>query len=449
LHVCCRQGRLYDVERWIASGNPLQLAPEAKPKGRKPQTALQIALETGQHSLSILLLANGYRLDLECDSPLDLALTKRRWDLFDLLLEWGADLKGVDPYTVLNTYNTDLYERFQKAGYDLTDGHEMGSIMGHHTSIRPLFGFAKRHRAEDPKMQMELNIALGYHVRAGNQKGISLCLWAGADPHAPAPDPSFQVYVPSDPDDPEDSFVGWSAIEEAARSGNVELLKRLGPDPSRDNFQELFRSAGNGAVIAYLATIQPPKDLTHPLQWHLRWMGEREFRSGGGRGAAEALLTCGVRWEERDTARMKDVRWALLKADDSDLGAILRLLKRPEICAIDTYLELIRTPKMLQRAVALNLVKPRISEHQRRKQEEARRRESSARLARRYERTTLYEQVWARPVQAVAATYGISGVALAKTCRALRVPVPPRGYWARLQHGYKDSRPPLPPLEVG
>jgi len=112
----CREGRLYDVERWIAEGKPLQLAPDATPKGTRPKTALQIALEGGQHSLAFLLLTSGYRLELERYAPLDIALQARRWDLVDLLLEWGADLKSADVYTVLNTYNVELYERFRASG---------------------------------------------------------------------------------------------------------------------------------------------------------------------------------------------------------------------------------------------------------------------------------------------------------------------------------------------
>lgn len=187
LHRLCREGRLYDVERWITEGKPLQLTPEAIPKGTRPKTALQIALETGQHSLVTLLLQNGYQIELEQYAPLDLALRSRRWDLFDLLLEWGGDLKCVDTYTVLETYNADLYERFRAAGYDLTEGHAMADILGHSTSNRPLLGFVKRHRVEDPRIQQELNIALGHHARKGNEGGVTLCLWAGADPHAPAP----------------------------------------------------------------------------------------------------------------------------------------------------------------------------------------------------------------------------------------------------------------------
>ena len=147
---------LSDISRerrrsWIADGKPLQLTPESLPKGARPKTALQIALQTGQHSLATLLLRNGYRLELERYSPLDLALRSRRWDLFDLLLEWGGDLKSVDLYTVLETYNADLYERFWASGYDLTERHVMASVLGHSTSNRPLLGFVKRQSDRGPK----------------------------------------------------------------------------------------------------------------------------------------------------------------------------------------------------------------------------------------------------------------------------------------------------------
>src|SRR5882672_5800927 len=98
------------------------------------------------------------------------------------------------------------------SGHDLTERHEMASILGHGTRNRPLLGFVKRHRAEDPKIQQELNIALGYHVRAGNERGVNLCLWAGADPHAPAPNPAWGLSEDADPEDGEERFIGWSAI---------------------------------------------------------------------------------------------------------------------------------------------------------------------------------------------------------------------------------------------
>lgn len=440
LHQMCRDGRLYDVERWIAEGKPLQLASDAIPKGIRLKTALQIALETGQHSLAFLLLSSGYRLELERVAPLDLALRGRRWDLVDLLLEWGADLKSASVDTVLNTYNVELYERFRAAGYDLTEGHEMGVILGHGTRNRPLLGFVKRHRTEAPKIQEELNIALGYHVRAGNERGVNLSLWAGADPHAPAPNPEWGLREDPEPEDGEEPFIGWSAVEEAAREGHLKILKRLGPDPARDDFDNLYRYAEYESIVAFLATIQPPKDLTSILPWHLRWLGDRfPWARHRGKRTIEALLTCGVRWEETHPERVTDIRRSLLKVGNYDLKTILSRLRRPEICAPETYQELIRMPRMQERLLALGLLKKPVSERERR-------REERARLMSRYDRTALYEQVWARAVQDVAKSYGISGVRLGKVCRPLQVPVPPRGYWARLRNGYRLRKSPLPKL---
>ena len=62
----------------------------------------------------------------------------------------------------------------------------------------------------------------------------------------------------------------------------------------------------------------------------------------------------------------------------------------------------------------------------------------------RYERTKLYEEVWTEPVTAVSKRYGTSDVALRKICQALGVPLPPRGYWARVEAGRPPRQPALP-----
>jgi hypothetical protein len=447
LHQLCREGRLYEVEHWIADGKPLQIAPDAIRKGTHPKTSLEIALETGQHSLVSLLLKSGYRLELERYAPLDLSLRARRWDLFDLLLEWGADLKSADVYTVLETYNNALYERFWAAGYDLTERHEMGSILGHSTSNRPLLGFLKRHRAEDPKLQMELNIALGCHARAGNDRGVALCLWAGANPHSPAPNLELGIAEEPDDDDGDDHFIGWSAIGEAARAGHLTILKRLGPDPAPDDFDELYRLAKYEFIVGFLATIELPKDLTSILSWHLGMLDNRfPWTDRTGTGAIEAILKCGVRWHETDPKKLGRVRQSLVKVADYNLRTITSLLRRPEICSPETFHELIRTPKIQQRLIGLGLIQKPLSKREKRTQERRKHEHEIARLMSRYDRTKLYQQVWSEPVQTVAKFYGISGVFLGKVCRKLNIPVPPRGYWARVRNGYAAHKAALPKL---
>src|ERR1039458_6263930 len=56
----------------------------------------------------------------------------------------------------------------------------------------------------------------------------------------------------------------------------------------------------------------------------------------------------------------------------------------------------------------------------------------------------LYDMVWATPMSSLAKDFGISDVALAKRCRAVDVPIPYRGYWARKTAGPEPPRAPLP-----
>jgi hypothetical protein len=62
-----------------------------------------------------------------------------------------------------------------------------------------------------------------------------------------------------------------------------------------------------------------------------------------------------------------------------------------------------------------------------------------------FTREKLYEEVWSRPVMQLAKEMGVSDVAVAKICRKLVIPVPPRGYWARLAAGQSPKKPALPP----
>jgi hypothetical protein len=59
-------------------------------------------------------------------------------------------------------------------------------------------------------------------------------------------------------------------------------------------------------------------------------------------------------------------------------------------------------------------------------------------------RHELYDQIWSKPILQVAKVYGLSDVGLAKLCQKHNVPKPPRGYWAKLEHGHQPTKAPLP-----
>jgi hypothetical protein len=60
-------------------------------------------------------------------------------------------------------------------------------------------------------------------------------------------------------------------------------------------------------------------------------------------------------------------------------------------------------------------------------------------------REELYKSVWGKPATILAKELGISDVGLAKICKSLNVPRPPRGYWRRIEVGRKIAIPRLPP----
>ena len=57
LVTLCRAGRLFEVQEWIASGKPVNPPPLGK--GTQPKTPLQIAVDSGFHSLVRVLLEAG------------------------------------------------------------------------------------------------------------------------------------------------------------------------------------------------------------------------------------------------------------------------------------------------------------------------------------------------------------------------------------------------------
>lgn len=471
----CLAGRVYDVERWIQEGQPIQALSYWTPKNRTVETPLRGAVRTKHRDLVLLLLCNGYRLDLEPEdgeSVIDVALANRSFDLFDLLLKWGADPQRVDLGTLFETYKSDLFTRFRDLGVDLTRGHALAQALAYHTSNRPLFGFAKRHRASNPKMQTELNIALVHHVGEANEKGVQLCLWAGADPHAPALSLRFWRQLSHDDEESTEDDVGVSAVYEACLQGNDEILKRLRPDPSLDDFDQLYRAASSRAVIDLLAQKALPTDIGAIIQHHLWWatFDRWQWRATE---TLERLFQIGVRWTHSSADEIASLRRSLLKASDSVFVDCMKLMAWGNRCSPELLQELAKTPSMMARMKKVGFIPPSEDDPKRFNQERPTRLREvlkkfgvqlpkppppplpatiwvGSRGANGQEikmgRAQLFERVWSEPVAKLAAEWGISGPGLKKVCRKLQIPVPPRGYWAKLKAGHRLRRAQLPGL---
>ena len=59
-------------------------------------------------------------------------------------------------------------------------------------------------------------------------------------------------------------------------------------------------------------------------------------------------------------------------------------------------------------------------------------------------RKELYDLVWSKAMTTISKRYGLSDNGLRKHCKSMSIPTPPLGYWAKLQHGKKVEKTPLP-----
>lgn len=72
-----------------------------------------------------------------------------------------------------------------------------------------------------------------------------------------------------------------------------------------------------------------------------------------------------------------------------------------------------------------------------------------AKLPAELSRKDLYDLVWAEPMTVLAKQFELSDTGLAKICRASDVPLPYRGYWAKVASGKAPTATPLPERGLG
>src|SRR5262249_28995669 len=145
-----------------------------------------------------------------------------------------------------------------------------------------------------------------------------------------------------DGNDNEDPFLGFSAVSEACSGGHVAILERLGPDPARDDFEELYRWARNGQIVAVLSRYAHPNDVGAVI--HSRLMRIRAgFRDWESLDALRRLFEVGVRWKESSGETIAAVRWTLVKLPDQSFVDVVKLLATGDHSVPEILKELGRT----------------------------------------------------------------------------------------------------------
>jgi ankyrin repeat protein len=467
LLALCRTSRLYEVEDWIRAGKLLRIADGVR------GTPLQIAVQKGFRSLIELLARNENQVKVK-NKALDWAVEHRRMDLVELLVENGAEIASVPFVEVLRTWDPKIIRFFLDYGADLIGGQPFAYALADEvrTCLRIFKECQERHPEVTGQLKQQAESALRYFSHIGNLKWVNLMLGLGADPRIKSP----MVYSRYD-DDPE---CNGTAIEEACLSGKIEILRAFKVSREMDDLAELLRCAALSAhvdVIRYLLDLGALRSdrenrgssaldrclrhLEYEDRDHIRF-GRQISRSRVSQTmeAITVLVKAGAVWRPNDNWSIRHFGRNLLKADPELVIDVFGLLKEHGACGQDTIHKFLDTPSMRHhlagkewhlRRLGLKCsetrLAPPVSNHSASRVSIHPPLRITHRLLARFNREKLYQEVWLQPMAKLARDYGVSDVALAKTCRKLMIPVPGRGYWAKVAAGKRiKSRPPLPPL---
>ncbi len=465
----CREGRLFELQEWLAAGRSLSVPAHYR------QTPLRIAINTEFHSLIEFLLRHESEQSAKDDVLKD-ACWRRQLPIMQLALEYGASINAVSFQDVIETWDRDLVQIFVERGADLvTNAPFAHAFKARIKAVLGIFLDCKRARPDlIEELQLQLDAALRQACQDSDLKWVSLLMWLGANPRckglATEDLDSATVF--------EDAGM-QSALQIACGSRVPEILKRLKPDPAVDDLRELMTAAASWHTtpecVAYLMRLGA--DINDKVDGGSTALGRCLSNFGwteavweyGSRSVAipiarlreplEALrflLENGARWTP-DERLIADTRRSLYRLEQEATVIVLDLLRKYRACDDKVLDALIGTPKM--RGILKAVVGWRTEDKRQgvSKSIVSKRRsfpsKTGARvrnvLSSRYDRERLYEEVWREPTQKVAERYGVSDVAIAKACALLNIPKPPRGYWARHAAGQKlPKRPPLPKYGV-
>ena len=467
----CKIGRLFDVQHWIASGESLSVPADLK------TTPLEVALDTGFHSLVEMLVRHEASQNLK-NRALRHAVSLKRLDFIELLVSNGAEISSVPFISVLRVWEPTIIRYFLDHGADFITDSPFAVAFSERirTALRPWRECRDKYPNAAPHLQEQADRALRHFCFQDDLKWVSLLMWVGADPRSSGP----TLDDDEDSDDPEERT---TAIEAAAHSENVQIMKRLKPDVERDNVDKLLiyaASFGHADVVRYLLEIgakpneEPNVGSTalHQCLLSFQYKSLRYRISSTWYGTSckapryevsktletiQLLLEKGARWQPDNARELASVRRNLYECEPDVTLELVELLVNHKACSKDALDNLLRTPAMKKHLIPVRIklrqmgfdVRTTEQKEEDERQKEAFRRWALRGLASTYNREKIYEEIWLEPIQHVAKRYKLSDVGFAKVCRKLDIPRPGRGYWAMKAAGKPvPKRPPLSKLAV-
>jgi ankyrin repeat protein len=377
----CREGRLFELQAWVAAGKSLSVPAHYR------QTPMRVALGTGFHSLIEFLLRHEEGQPAK-DDVLRQACWSGQRSVMQLALNHGASICGVSFQSVIETWDRGVAQRFLEHGADpVTNAPFARAFKARVKAALGIFLDCKRARPDlADALQLQADMALRQACQDEDLKWVSLLMWLGANPRAKGL-ATDDIDTPGALDDPE---YRQSALQIACRSKEPKILKRLKPDPATDDLRELMAAAASlittPETIAYLVSLgadinDKPDGGSTVLDTCLRNFGWRETvwetsyltyrhstvpasRLGKSLDALQFVLEKGARWTPDDRA-IADTRRALYRVDGEGIAVVVELLRTHHACDDDILTALVRTEKM--RGILAGVERRRLSAERRAK----------------------------------------------------------------------------------
>lgn len=374
LRELCKQGHLFDVQSWIARGNPVRLK-ELPPKRYRRNSPLCIALEKGFHSLVQVLLEAGAPIAEGDYNALYHAVELKRMDLVELLIEYGANVHDVSMQTVIATWDRKLVDLFIANGANLIDDQPIAWALAN--KIRSALGVFKQYVGQYPELKEQVDVALRHHAGRGNAKWVALCLWAGGDPWSRGSDEAPDWDAPAyDRDDDDEDYEPnhRTAVELAVMAGHREVLEQkkflTAPDPRRPaslNMLENIWWLRDSRVLELLLerghkpTLYKDR-LSRLVTYLLRTLSSGVFESRGrevrrnvdtyrARGSMEMiglLFAEGALWRPDDNEEIKRVRQSLIEMAPKYTYEFIQMVHDHQAARRRDVEELVRTQAMVR-----------------------------------------------------------------------------------------------------
>ncbi len=356
----CREGRLFEAEAWLKAGKPAQY------EHRNVRcTPLGIAIDRNFHSLVEVLLRNGFQPSAK---HLWMAVSRGKVGILELLLESGADVRWLDLRQVVFWRHPDVLRLLIERGADTRTGYPIAEALKR--APRGFLGVFKAYIGRFPDWQFQADMALRHFCREGSMRGVCLLLWLKADPRAK---------VPSEAGDEPDTWE--SGLWQACINGHVEIVKKIGPKPEKDDLDELLRLACYGqnvGLIEYLVGLganpnSVPANGETALRsalWALEWRLDFDrrqayaYRYRNALQTLKALIQSGARLNPASPEEIRFLRRCFLKLDWLESYDLIKFLHEQSFADRTVFVDLLKVPKMrqhlAQRLPALSRIFPEL-----------------------------------------------------------------------------------------